>query len=109
MSETEMAPRRVDSTARVAIQTIPSSPAITTILEDLLLLVSAEISGAQSADEGDALRVRAALLAWDGLGDKARALELLADAEHPLAPSLHLGLGAADSTGRGGPGTEADH
>ena len=114
--ETARTPRGAltDPTAPVAIPTVPSAQALTAVLEDLLAMVSAEIAGAQSADEGDALRVRAALLAWDGQGDKARALELIADAEHPIAAALRLGLAPAAVGGRSpldraGVAGEVDH
>ncbi len=103
MSETESAPpirvSAAETTARVALETVPSVPILGGALEDLHAMVAAEVAGAQTAEEGDALRVRAALLAWDGLSDRARALDALADAEHPLAPVLRLGLGQLPDRG----------
>ena len=79
--------QRID-TVSVPIPTMPSSPVLASVVDELFSTVSAEISGADTAEQGDALRVRAALLALDGLGDRARALELLVDAEHVLAPGV---------------------
>ena len=89
-----------DATGRVPLQTLPSVPLLVPVLEELFTTVAAEIAGADSAEQGDALRVRAALIALDGMGDRARALEVLADAEHPLTPALRLGLGQAPATTR---------
>jgi hypothetical protein len=92
-----------DSTARVPVMPVAERLAPNALLEDLFAMVSAEVAGAQTAEEGDALRVRAALIAWDGLGDKPRALEVLADAEHPLTTALRLGLASlpTQATDRG--------
>jgi tetratricopeptide (TPR) repeat protein len=94
----------------VPIETLPSAPTLTAVLDDLFGMVAAEVAGAQTAEEGDALRVRAALLAWDGLNDKHRALEVLADAEHPLAPALRLGLAPlpANAASRGSASSSID-
>ncbi|MEO6954779.1 MAG: hypothetical protein ABI321_23465 [Polyangia bacterium] len=89
-----------DITGRVPLQTLPSVPELVPVLEELFATVSSEIAGADSAEQGDALRVRAALIALDGMGDRARALDVLADAEHPLTPALRLGLGQAPVTTR---------
>ncbi len=99
----------VDVGLSVPLATQPSVPTLSAAVGDLFAMVAAEIAGAQSAEAGDALRVRAALLAWDGLGDRTRALEVLADAEHPLASVLRLGLGQSPLDEPRGTGSAADH
>ena len=86
-------PALQDISGSVPIPTMPTVASLVPVLEELFATVSSEIAGADTAEQGDALRVRAALIALDGMGDRDRALDVLADAEHPLATALRLGLG----------------
>lgn len=64
-------------------------------VEELLGLIEAEAEVATDPKRAADLKVRAALLLWDGKGQAERALSLLQKVEHPLAPTLRLGLSLA--------------
>src|SRR5438309_729003 len=94
---------------RGAVDSQPSllSPSAESPLDELLALIAAE---ADSQDEGKEkkkgqavsdveakakkriadLKVRAALLAWDGRGDVQKALAFVDKVEHPLVPAIKL-------------------
>jgi tetratricopeptide (TPR) repeat protein len=76
-------PRPVDLEA----QTAPGGEAA---LDELLALLAAESESTDNRRRASDLKVRAALLAWDGRGDAARALALLDKAEHPLVAPIRL-------------------
>jgi hypothetical protein len=68
-----------------------SAPPAETPVQELLELVVAEADATEAKRRSADLRVRAALLAWDGAGDGVRAQELIENIEHPIAPPLRLG------------------
>lgn len=76
-----------DPIKRNAPATLQNSP-----LEELLGLIEAEAEAATDGKRAADLKVRAALLSWDGKGQAERALALLSKVDHPLAPTLRLGL-----------------
>src|SRR5687767_14180796 len=67
------------------VNAVPDSP-----LEELLALVAAEAEATENKRRGADLRVRAALLAWDSLGDLQKALSYVEKTEHPIVASLRL-------------------
>ncbi len=94
---------------RAAVDSQPSivSPSADNPVDELLALVAAEAEWQQEPErkkgqpqtaEADAkakrraadLRVRAALLAWDGRSDVQKALALVDKVDHPLVPALKL-------------------
>ena len=95
---------------RGAVDSQPSllSPSAESPLDELLGLIAAEAESLEAQPEGkkkggavsDAeakakkraadLKVRAALLAWDGRGDVQKALAFVDKVEHPLVPAIKL-------------------
>src|SRR5437868_7719730 len=94
---------------RVAVDSQPSilSPSAESYVDELLALVAAEAEALDAVAErkkgaavSDAevkakkraadLKVRAALLAWDGRGDVHKALALVDKVDHPLVPAIKL-------------------
>src|SRR5262245_22519366 len=86
--------------------TVDSQPSLLSVsaespLDELLGLIAAEAaSESQEKKKGDPdakakkraadLRVRAALLAWDGRGDVQKALAFIDKVDHPLVPAIKL-------------------
>src|SRR5689334_3680499 len=94
---------------RAAVDSQPSivSPSADSPVDELLALVAAEAEWqadggqakrGQPVGEGELkarrraadLRIRAAMLAWDARADVKKALALVNDVDHPLAPALKL-------------------
>src|SRR6476646_9293075 len=99
---------------RGAVDSQPSllSPSAESPVDELLALIAAEADSLDSDKEKDKegkkkggavsdaelkakkraadLKVRAALLAWDGRGDVQKALSFVDKVEHPLVPAIKL-------------------
>src|SRR5262245_6045233 len=69
---------------------VTAPPAEAAPVEELLKMVVAEAEATDAKRRAADLRVRAALLAWDGGGDGDRAIALVDKIEHPIAPTLRL-------------------
>ncbi|MCA1664690.1 MAG: hypothetical protein LC659_10540, partial [Myxococcales bacterium] len=96
---------------RGAVDSQPSllSPSAESPVDELLALIAAEADSVEPVDKetkkkgqalsdvdlkvkkrGADLKVRAALLAWDGRGDVQKALSFVDKVDHPLVPAIKL-------------------
>src|SRR5438270_1246872 len=97
---------------RGAVDSQPSllSPSAESPVDELLALIAAEAESLDAPPEKESkkkggavsdvelkakkraadLKVRAALLAWDGRGDVQKALSLIDKVDHPLVPAIKL-------------------